>query len=58
MMQRRMMRMFSCFREYFENLNDVQEQQEGAGDAEGEDEDVQLLRLQLREVSLPFSSCM
>ena len=53
-----MMRMFSCFREYFENLNDVQEQQEGVGDGEGDDEDVQLLRLQLREVSLPSSSCM
>ena len=42
----------------FENLNDVQEQQEGVGDAEGDDEDVQLLRLQLREVSLTSSSCM
>ena len=38
------------------NLNDFQEQEAGAGDGEGDDEDVQLLRLQLREVSLKPAS--
>ena len=40
------------------NVDDVQEQEAGAGDGEGDDEDVQLLRLQLREVSLNPSACM
>ena len=40
------------------NLNDAQEQEAGAGDGEGDDEDVQLLRLQLREVSFNPPACM